>query len=110
MPNFASQAEEPSYGFLSSVVEWPFESHFYFTVMDFDFKSVGTQGKLNRMSLSPSDGHVRVLFYSIRSMSIKGDYCRCQPEKLDMLLMGITKDNSLLVDTRSDKIVLTPAD
>lgn len=62
------------------------------------------------MSLSPDDGHVRVLFYSIRSISIKGDYCCCQPEKVDMLLMGRTKDNSLLVDKCSDKIILTLAD
>lgn len=110
MPNFASQAWRTFPGSLSSVVEWLFESHIYFTVMDFDFKSVGTQGKWNGMSLSPDDGHVRVLFYSIRSISIKGDYCRCQPEKLDMLLMGRTKDNSLFIDTRSDKIILTPAD
>lgn len=58
-----------SQDFLSSVVNWLLELHVYFTVKD--FKSTRTHGNWNMTSISPYDGYVRVLFYSIISISVK---------------------------------------
>lgn len=94
------------------MVEWLFELHVYFTVMD--LKSTGTHGNWHMTSISPYDGYVQVPFYSIISISIKEKqfYCSCQPEKLYILLMGGTNDNSFFVDTDREKIILAivPAD